>query len=89
MTEALLLVFPILLGIERDNMVDFDAKYHGQSVSVMDSLCLSWTVFCVRHNFFLSVSNTFWGIFRAELGQNTCYFDHNLSMRFEFVRKRR
>ena len=57
--------------------------------SAMDSLCLSWTVFCVRHKFLLSVSNTFLGIFRAELGQNICDFDHNLSMRFEFVRKRR
>ena len=75
---------------------------HRQSVSVMDSLCLSQTVFfchgqsmSVMYSLVsvikksLSVSNTFSGIFRAEHGQNIRDFDHNLSMRFEFVRKRR
>ena len=101
-------LFSLVLGIEGDNRVDFNEKCHGQSVSVMESLCLSWTVcachghsvpvmdslflswtVCVCHKFLLSLSNTFWGIFRAELGQNIHDFDHNVSMRFKFVSKRR
>ena len=86
-------------------LVSLQSVGHGHCVSVMDSLCLSWTV-CVFHGqsvsvicrlclswlicFFygqpvsasLCLSQTFW----AELGQNIRYFEHNLSMRFEFVR---
>ena len=60
-----------VLGFERDDRVDFNAKCHGQSVSVMDSLC---------HRYFVSVikiSNNFLDIFRAEPGQNISDFDFN------------